>query len=277
MIDCHTHTCNSPDAENTVSELCEQAIALGLDVLAITEHCEVNRYYGIEYYNAKPNGYDTYDFQLDFEKSMKDNTFAQQKYHGKLNLICGIELGQATHDLELAEKIISDERLDFVIGSMHQLPNHDDFAFIDYNEVDIPSLLMENYLEVLKLCEWGKFDVLGHLTYTLRYIVGNYGIDVDMKPYEEIIAECYRVLISKGKGIEINTSGLRQTYGKTFPDLNYIKLYKDLGGKILSIGSDSHTTYDLAKGIPQGVELAKLAGFTEVCYFKKRKPYFINL
>lgn len=44
MIDCHTHTCNSPDAENTVSELCEQAIALGLDVLAITEHCEVNRF-----------------------------------------------------------------------------------------------------------------------------------------------------------------------------------------------------------------------------------------
>lgn len=277
MIDCHTHTCNSPDAENTVSELCEQAIALGLDVLAITEHCEVNRYYGIEYYNATPNGYDTYDFQLDFENSMKDNTFAQKKYHDKLNIICGIELGQATHDFELAEKIISDERLDFVIGSMHQLPNHDDFAFIDYNEVDIPSLLMENYLEVLKLCKWGKFDVLGHLTYTLRYIVGNCGIDVDMKPYEEIIAECYRVLISKGKGIEINTSGLRQTYGKTFPDLNYIKLYKDLGGEILSIGSDSHTTYDLARGIPQGVELAKLAGFTEVCYFKKRKPYFISL
>lgn len=277
MIDCHTHTCNSPDAEDTVSELCEQAITLGLDALAITEHCEVNRYYGIEYYNAKPNGYDTYDFQLDFEKSMKDNTSAQQEYHGKLNLICGIELGQATHDFELAEKIISDERLDFVIGSMHQLPNHDDFAFIDYNEVDVPSLLMENYLEVLKLCKWGKFDILGHLTYTLRYIVGNSGINVDMKPYEEIIAECYKVLISNGKGIEINTSGLRQAYGKTFPDLNYIKLYKDLGGEILSIGSDSHTTYDLAKGIPQGIELAKLAGFTKVCYFKKRKPYFISL
>ncbi|NLP26991.1 MAG: histidinol-phosphatase HisJ family protein [Clostridiales bacterium] len=277
MIDCHTHTSNSPDAKNTVPELCEQAIALGLDALAITEHCEVNRYYGIEHYDATPNGYDTYHFDLDFEKSMKDNTLAKQKYHDKLNLISGIELGQATHDFELAEKIITDERLDFVIGSMHQLPNYDDFAFIDYNEVDIPSLLLENYLEVLKLCKWGKFDVLGHLTYTLRYIVGNYGIDVDMKPYEEIIAECFKVLINKGKGIEINTSGLRQTYGRTFPDFNYIKLYKDLGGEILTIGSDSHSTYDLARGIPEGIELARLAGFVSTCYFKKRKPYFVNL
>lgn len=277
MIDCHTHTSNSPDAKNTVPELCEQAIALGLDVLAITEHCEVNRYYGIEYYNAAPNGYDTYNFDLSFEASMKDNAMAKQEYHDRLNIISGIELGQATHDFELAEKIISDERLDFVIGSMHQLPNYDDFAFIDYNEINIPSLLLENYLEVLKLCKWGKFDVLGHLTYTLRYIVGNYDISVDMKPYEEIIAECFRVLINKGKGIEINTSGLRQTYGRTFPDFNYIKLYKDLGGEILTIGSDSHSTHDLAKGIPEGIELARLAGFASICYFKKRKPYFVNL
>jgi histidinol-phosphatase (PHP family) len=276
MIDCHTHTCNSPDAENTVSELCEQAIALGLDVLAITEHCEVNRFYSIEYYNATPNGYDTYNFDLSFEKSMQDNTKAQQKYHNRLNLISGIELGQATHDFELAEKIISDERLDFVIGSMHQLPNHDDFAFINYNEVDIPSLLSENYFEVLKLCRWGKFDVLGHLTYTLRYI-GNYGITVDMKSYDEIIVECFKALINSGKGIEINSSGLRQTYGKTFPDFNYIKLYKDLGGEILTVGSDSHSIHDLTKGIPEGIELAKLAGFKYVCYFKKRKPYFIKI
>ena len=98
-----------------------------------------------------------------------------------------------------------------------------------------------------------------------------------MKPYEEIIAECFKVLINKGKGIEINTSGLRQTYGRTFPDFNYIKLYKDLGGEILTIGSDSHSTYDLARGIPEGIELARFAGFVSTCYFKKRKPYFVNL
>jgi histidinol-phosphatase (PHP family) len=277
MFDFHTHTTNSPDADNSAEEMVRRAIELNLDALAITDHCEVNLYYGIEYYNAIPNGYDQYHYDNNFAKSMKDNTELKEKLSNSFNLLCGIELGGAPFDFELAEKICSDERLDFVIGSIHQLRNHDDFAFLDYSKENVPELLEENYLEIFNLCKWGKFDILGHLTYTLRYIEGNYGMKVDMKPYEEIIAESFKALIKNGKGIEINTSGLRQKYGKTFPELKYVKLFKDLGGELLSIGSDSHCTADLAKGIDDGIKLAKSAGFDKVCCFKKRKPYFINI
>ena len=156
----------------------------------------------------------------------------------------------------------------------------EDFCFIEYDkytEDGIYDLCRQYFEEIYKLCKWGKFDILSHLTYFLRYIKGGYGIDVDTSRYDEIIAESFRVLIENGKGIEINTSGLRQNYGDTFPSLKYVKLFRDLGGELLSIGSDAHTIEDLGKGIADGAEMAKAAGFDRLVYFRKRKPYFINI
>lgn len=278
LIDFHTHTHNSPDADRkSVADLCRRAIDLNLDALAVTDHCEVNRFYSMEYYHAKPHPYNLYDFGESFEKSMIENTAEKENFRGKLNLICGIELGQATHDFETADKVADDKRLDFIIGSMHELPGHDDFAFMDYSKENIPALLEMYFNEILKLCKWGRFDILGHLTYTLRYIEGEYGYKADISPYRDTIAESFRLLISKGKGIEINTSGLRQKYGKTFPDLEYVKLFRDLGGEVLSIGSDSHSPDDLAKGIKEGLALAQSAGFEYVCRFEQHKPVFMKI
>lgn len=277
IIDCHSHSKNSPDAESTVDEMIEAAIQNNLSAYAITDHCEINHWFSIEHYGDTPNEYDTYDFGRDFEISMRENMLAKEKYCGKINFINGIELGQATHDLGLADSVVSDKRLDFVIGSMHQLKGYEDFAFLDYTKTDIPDALEKNFLELLKLCKWGKFDVLGHLTYTLRYIEGENGIKVNMTPYEEIIRECFKTLIQNGKGIEINTSGLRQKFGNTFPDLYYVKMFREMGGEILSIGSDSHIYTDVGKGVKEGSEIALQAGFKRLCYFKNRKPEFINI
>lgn len=281
ITDCHTHTHNSPDADNkSVAELCERAIELQLDALAVTDHCEANRFYSIEHYGKTPqpdNPYDTYNFRDYFLKSMEENTEAKERFKGKLNFVCGIELGQATQDFQAAEEVLSDERLDFVIGSMHEIPNHLDFAFIDYSKEDIPALLDSYFDEIYKLCQWGKFDVLGHLTYTLRYIEGEFGYKADISAYKEKIAESFRLLAHKGKGIEINTSGLRQKYGKTFPTIEYVKLFKDMGGEIISIGSDSHTPSDLAKGVADGIELARAAGFNNVFRFEKHKPVSMKI
>lgn len=279
IIDCHTHTRNSFDADNdTVIERCERAIQLGLDAMAVTDHCEVNRFYEKDHYKIDyEQKYDDYGFNKAFQNSMAETTAAKELYSGKLNLICGLELGQPLADMEVTEQILSDNRLDFVIASMHEMPGHDDFAFLDYSREDVPALLEQDFSEILKIAKWGKFDVLGHITYALRYIQGNQNIPVDMTPYQDIIREILKTVIEKGKGIEINTSGLRQKFGDTFPSLEYIKLYRELGGEILTVGSDSHTTADLAKGVKEGIEIAAQAGFSRIAYFKERKPYFINI
>lgn len=279
IIDCHTHSRNSFDADNdTVIERCERAIQLGLDAMAITDHCEVNRYYEKEHYTINfEQKYDDYGFKKAFEDSMDETDNAKGMYDGKFNLICGLELGQPLADIEVTERILSDSRLDFVIASMHELPEHDDFAFLNYTKDNAAMLLEKNFNEILKIAKWGKYDVLGHITYALRYIQGEQGIEVDMSPYREIISEIFKAVIENGKGIEINTSGLRQKYGKTFPTFDYIKMYHDMGGEIITIGSDSHKTADLAKGVAEGIQLAHQAGFKRIAYFKNRKPHFLNI
>lgn len=280
LIDCHTHTHFSPDSEESPEKMIETAISYNLAAYAVTDHCECNRWYSIEHYGAHENGYDTWNFDRDFERSVSRVTELKKTYGDRLNLICGVELGQATHDYEVAEKVVSDKRLDFVIGSMHQLKTNDDFAFIKYENYSyegIMQLIAEYFDELLALCRWGKFDILGHITYTLRYIEGDYGLHVDMTRFEEIIRECFKEVIAHGKGIEINTSGLRQKYGKPFPDLGLLKIYKELGGEILSLGSDAHCAEDLGKGIAECADMAREAGFRYAAYFKERKPSFLKL
>lgn len=279
LIDCHTHTQFSVDSDADISEMTEKACSLGLAAYAVTDHCECNRWYSKEHYPDEDT-YCYFGFGTHFENSVSAVTRLKEKYSGRLNLICGVEMGQATHDFDIAEKIVSDSRLDFVIGSMHQLPKTEDFAFIEYEKLsrqDIYDLAERYFLEVNKLCKWGKFDVLGHLTYILRYIKGKAGIDLDISPFEEAIADSFKALMENGKGIEINTSGFRQKYGDAFPSLKYVKMFRELGGEILSIGSDAHTVADLGKNVKDGAEIALEAGFEYLCYFKERKPNFVKI
>lgn len=279
LIDCHTHTQFSVDSDADIISMIERARELELDAYAVTDHCECNRWYGEEHY-ADEDTYRYFDFGKDFENSVSAVTKLKEKYDGQLNLICGVEMGQAAQEPEIAEKIVNDSRVDFVIASVHQLPKTEDFAFIDYTQYDYDGIkrLMERYFtEIHKLCQWGKFDILAHLTYVLRYVEGHFKIKVDMKPYDPIIEEIFKTLIYAGKGIEINTSGLRQSYGNSFPSPEYVKLYKELGGEILSLGSDAHCVEDLGKGIKEGAETARKAGFKYITYYKNRKPNFIKL
>ena len=90
LIDCHNHTHNSPDGENeSVLCRCARAAELGIGVLAVTDHCEVNRFFSLAHYGVEPNGYDTYDFGRDFELSMQENTAAKEHAPAGVKLLCG--------------------------------------------------------------------------------------------------------------------------------------------------------------------------------------------
>lgn len=278
-IDCHTHTQFSVDSEADIRAMIERAIALDLAAYAITDHCECSTWYPKEHY-TETECFDHFHYAADFERSLQAVTALKEEYGQKINLICGTELGQATHDMEAAEKAVSDERLDFTIGSLHQLRGEKDFYYIDYQEMtedEILSLLNRYFHEIYELCKWGKFDVLGHLTYSMRYMKRRFGIEPDISCFDEIIAESFRELIAKDKGIEINTSGLRQGFGDCFPSLKYVKLFHDLGGRLVTVGSDAHNVEDLGKNIADGFAIARAAGFDRVCYFKKHKAYFVEI
>lgn len=279
LIDCHTHTRFSVDSEEDEIKMIDRAIELGLKAYAVTDHCEVNRWFPKEHY-GDTKIYPYFDFGSDYERSVARITQLKEHYLGRIELICGVELGQAHQDTDTAQTVADDERVDLIIGSVHQLRGTEDFAFLDYTQLTAGELygLIERYFtEVYELCRWGRFDVLGHLTYLLRYINGKYGCGADISRYDDIIAESFRELIAKDKGIEINTSGIRQGAGETFPTLKYVKLFKDLGGELISLGSDAHEAEHIGSGIVQGAEIAHEAGFDRIAYFIKHQPRFIDL
>ncbi|MPN15026.1 hypothetical protein SDC9_162355 [bioreactor metagenome] len=87
----------------------------------------------------------------------------------------------------------------------------------------------------------------------------------------------FKILREKGRGIELNTSGMRQKLGEPMPPVSLLKLYRDCGGEIVTVGSDAHRSCDVGKGIPQGYDMLKEAGFSYVTIYKQRKPEFIRL
>ena len=281
LMDCHTHTQFSVDSEADINECVKRAAKLGLAAYAITDHCECNAWYGEEHYSDDEKKLrESFDYAADFERSVSAVTALKKKYAGKLNLLCGVELGQILHDIEAAKIVNADSRVDFIIGSVHQVLGEQDFYFIDYEKLTMDEIydLLERYFkEVFELSRTDLFDVVGHITYCLRYMKQRNGINADISRYDDIIAETFRNLAQKGNGIEINTSGLRQGFGDCFPDLKYVKLFRDMGGEVITVGSDSHTVGDIAAGSAEGIKLAAAAGFGRLAYFKGRKPHFIDI
>ena len=242
FADFHTHSEHSFDGNHSVNSLCEFAVNKGIRYLAITDHCEID---------AK-----NFDFDIFCENQYKDTNNAKARFKADLNVYNGIELGQAVYNIPLAEKVLQYHNYDFVLGSIHNLENMEDFYFLDYNNFDVMELLNRYFDTVIKLCKWGNFDSLAHLTYPLRYICGKYKINVDLADYSDKIDTILKLLIKKDKALE---------------------RFKEFGGKYVTIGSDSHYKEKLGNYIEQGLDTLKKCGFDCFTIFENRKPKLIEI
>lgn len=266
IIDLHTHTDNSFDGHHSTMFLCETAVTKGIKAIAFTDHLEMDAFYR--------DNFDKTAIQSFFEVSK-----ARSAFKGKLLVCVGAELGQASYDIPTSEKLLSAMNYDIVIGAIHNLPGGEDPYYTDFSDDSVDYMkLLEDYLNCeLKMAQWGGFDTLAHMTYPLRYIVGNYGRTVDMTRFKDIIDEILITLIKNEKALEINTAGLRQKIGITSPDESIVRRYKELGGKLITLGSDAHYAADLGAGIQQGYELALRCGFDKVAVYQNRIPTLVPI
>lgn len=274
MFDNHSHTQYSGDIPkgqgNSVRELCLAAIEKGLDGIAITDHFDID---GI---------YDGYFPPLDHEAIARDITESREEFKGKLKLLHGIELGQATHMPDESNVQLQSQPYDIVLGSVHAVR-----GIIDFADTDIDGMtkneytrLWEQYIEeMLDTIAWGNFDVLTHITYPKRYYLGN-GItdfpDIKNKG-REYFEPILKAVINKGITLECNTSGLRQTMGECLPNEDLFRFYYELGGRDVTVGSDAHKAKDLGANFNDAVEMLKSIGFDRLAKFELRKKDFYNL
>ncbi len=238
----------------------------GISRLCFTDHCDIENF-------------DTGLFDPDCFK--KDKVFSQfdealSSAEG-IELRLGIELSGASHYPGFAESLILGAQLDFIIGSIHNLRGMTDFYGLKYDNYEFCRSLLDKYVdEYIELAGYGLFDVLGHIGYPLRYIRRS-GIKIDLSFCEDKLEHLFKKLSYAGKGIELNTSGLRDDMKETMPSLSILRLYKSCGGEIITTGSDAHKTDDAGKGIVECLSLLKEAGFDYYCTFRDRKPEFIKI
>ena len=264
IIDNHIHTNNSRDSFYSFASMCNEAINKGVSIITITDHCEVNEY--IE------EGYDK-----SIRNSIKEINEAKEMFHNQIEVLAGIELGQAIQDISAANDILKIENVDFILASVHNIKNMDDFYYMDYKEDTVYNILDIYFDEILKVIEWGNFDSLAHLTYPLRYILRNSSINIDISKCYNHIDIILKALVNNRKALEINTSGLRQQINTTLPNLDIIKRFRQFGGEFITIGSDAHKPEDIGKGIKEGISVAKEAGFSCITVYRNREPHRIEI
>ena len=264
FADCHTHSRVSPDSNAPMAEMAKQALQYGLDVMCLTDHCDL----------LSLEGERTLDYN--WRAVLNERKLMLDAVGTRLDLPLGIEFGMAHLYPEAAEKILSQPGLDFVIGSCHNMDERDggrDFFLLSYDTLEDCYRALDNYfISMQKMAAGPYYDVVGHVIYPLRYMNGPYDTP-SLARYRDQIREILRLAIESGRGIEINT-WKGQTLAEWIP---LLKDYKELGGEIITVGSDAHAPEPLGRGIKEAYQIMQDCGFRYGAVYHERKPEMFRL
>lgn len=267
LADYHTHTKFSPDAHDPMTDMARAAIRAGLDEICFTDHVEPMEWQSTEL--RKP---------YNWPALTEDFAAAQAAVGHQIQLRLGMELGDAQWAPEHVAKLLEGApEFDFIIGSIHLLSRKyggaDLYDYVPATAAEAQEALGDYLGEVLALAKLGGFTVMGHLTLPLRYLNGMRGLSVTFAPYEDQIREVLKTLIENGRGIELNCN----RGDMPLPDEKWLKIYRELGGELITLGTDAHSTQHVGCSIRERQELLRACGFTRFCTFEKQKPIWHNL
>ncbi len=269
ITDGHNHTRHfSVDAGQSIDELILEAKSKGFTRIGITEHYEID--------------YPDDGLDWTFDLNEYDRTFEEwRKKAGGLELLKGIEFGYQTHVAGDIDKTASLIPFDVVLLSVHLFRGKDFYADRECYLMPAGELHSEYMSMMAEMCEkCDNFDVAAHYDYINRYT----GNKEDFVTYDECPAEFdrfFEALITKQKALEINTKSVFKHkeggFSRYLPDPAILNRYRQMGGKMITLGSDSHFPGTFAVCFSETVEYLKSLGFTESVYFKGRQPFFEGL
>ncbi len=280
--DYHVHTELSDDSDYAMENVIEDAITKGLDEICFTDHVD----YGVKKDWDEPGGmvyrkggagepaemplanvhYPTYYETFKVMRAL---------YGDEITLKLGLEFDMQAHTIEKYEKLFARYPFDFIILSVHEVEDKE-FWTQDFQRGRTQQEYNERYYEELLYLvqNYHNYSVLGHMDLITRYDrAGIYPFE-KLKP---ILTKILKTVIADGKGIEVNTSSHRYGLSELTPSRDILKLYRELGGHILTIGSDSHEPEHLGAFIDETKQELKELGFQEFCTFDKMKQIYHQL
>ena len=275
FCDYHTHTVFSSDSMYPMEDCIKDAISLGIEEICFTDHVD----YGIkdDWDDLRNNKATKKYFNVDYDKYFSDLETFREKYKNQITIKNGLEFGIQKYNIEKYNKLFEKYPLDFIILSVHQIDDKE-FWNHSYQDGKTEKEYYEDYFnEIYYLVQnYSNYCVLGHLDMMKRYDEKDgYNPFVENK---EIITKILKRVIADGKGIELNTSSIKYKLDDLMPSRDILKLYLELGGEVLTIGSDSHCKRDLKNShIEELKQELRDIGFTKFCTFEKMKPTFHEL
>ena len=262
QADFHMHTHFSPDSEAEPEEMVRAAIEKGLKTICFTDHEDK------DYFE------DGKEFVIDMSAYIPAIRDLQERFRGKLEIKLGVESGLQPHLSGYFHDFTAAYPFDFVIGSVHVAGGKDPYYgefFENRTDRQGYEFMFEETLKCIRAIP--DFDVLGHIDYVVRY-GRTQEKEYSYAVFADLIDEILRFLIEHGKGLEVNTAGLK--YGLPFahPHPDILKRYRELGGEIITVGADGHRPEHIAWAFDRVDDILTECGFKHYTEFSGRKPVF---
>ena len=276
--DYHLHSSFSADCDTDINEIIKNAMSKGMSSLCFTDHNDLDF----------PDTPDKLVFDLNIDEYIPALLELRAKYISSgFDIRIGVEQGVMRSTCETLNNYSKEHPgLDFIICSSHVVDGGDPYYkeswyYPDGSPKDADKLYTEYYEDMLyNVQNFNNYNVYGHIDYIFRFgdkIDSHIFKEKYFSRYKDIFYEILKTIIENGKGIEINTGSLYRGLDFAHPHIETLKMYKELGGEILTFGSDAHDLEHIGHAFDEAAEMAKSVGFKFYCTFKDMKPEFLNL
>lgn len=266
LADFHTHSHHSGDSTASMESMVDAALAQGFHSLCFTEHNDFD--YPVS--EDCPAG----TFDLNVDPYLYDVIRLREKYQDDIQILFGIELGLMPETMRKNAILAKNYDFDFIIGSGHICHGKDPYYPPFFEGRTDRDAFEEYFISLLEnVKKFKNFDILGHMDYVVRYSP-NKDANYSYADYKDVIDELLSLLIENEKGIEINTGGYSSGMKDLHPCLDIVKRYQELGGEIITIGSDAHKPENVGKHFQLAEEMLKKAGLRYYATFEKRVAHF---
>lgn len=251
--DMHVHTASSPDAEIPAVELCEMALKAGVETIGFVAHVDLHPS------DYCYNGFSESDYfkELDLAEA------------SGIRILRGLEVGEPHRYLPEAESLFTRSRYDFITGALHWMEDGlilDEKPFIRGGALGIVERYYKETLEIVRTC---PINILAHMGIFRRGMV-RAGLAVDFDEtvlFPSLMREILGTMIRRGIALEVNTAGLRRPEKTTYPIAGVLRLYSELGGRRITLGSDTHRRENAFFGLSSGRTLIRSCGFEDAGIF----------
>lgn len=267
--DVHVHTSFSSDSVTALEAQLERAIKRGMEHICITDHQDYDYPPWHSVYLLAETG--------DMEGYLEKLQETRERYAGRIELLIGVEFGLQPHLAERHDREYRQYPFDMVIGSTHCFSGRDTEDQTLYQGRSKEEAIREYFrTELENIAVTEGYDTIGHLDFVLRDVPGkNEGFSYDT--YADILDEILRTAIKKGKAIELNTKSLVIGMGDSSPGADVFKRYRELGGELVTLGSDAHFPERIGACFDIAGEILEAAGFRYYCIYRKHQPVFLPL